>query len=149
MKPSFRHGTSRFGTSRFRVSRFRVFALVVIAGGIGGYATASAQIGSTPPTIQDGTIGRGDINPTQWRLTETQKSAIAAAVKRDNKAAEPSVSFVASVGAPVPPAIELYLLPDAILSDVPAVRSVKYTVMKNQLILVDPTNMRVVDIIPQ
>jgi hypothetical protein len=124
-----------------------MFALVLLAG-VGGFSVASAQIGSTPPTIQDGTIGRGDINPTQWRLTEAQRSAISVAVKRDRKAAEPSVSFVPSVGAPVPPAIELYLLPDTILAEVPAARSVKYTVMKNQLILVDPTNMRIVDIIP-
>ena len=109
---------------------------------------ASAQIGSTPPTIQDGTIGKGDPLATP-RLTEAQRSAIADAVRRDNKAVEPSVSFVASVGAPVPPVIELYILPDAILAEVPAAKRVKYTVMKNQLLLVDPVTMRVVDIIPQ
>lgn len=130
MKPSFCHA---------------MFALVLL----GGVGAASAQIGSTPPSIQDGTIGRGEVNPTQWRLTEAQRSAIAAAVRRDNKAAEPSISFVPSVGAPVPPAIELYMLPDAILAEVPAAKLVKYTVVKNQLILVDPTNMRVVEIITQ
>ena len=130
MKPSFRHA---------------MFALVLL----GGVGAASAQIGSPPPSVQDGTIGRGEVNPTQWRLTEAQRSAIAAAVRRHNKAAEPTISFVPSVGAPVPPAIELYLLPDAILAEVPATRTVKYTVMKNQLILVDPTNMRIVDIIQQ
>jgi hypothetical protein len=67
----------------------------------------------------------------------------------DNKAVEPTVSFVPSVGAPVPPVIELYILPDAALAQVPAAKTVKYTVVKNQLLLVDPTNMRVVDIIPQ
>src|SRR5688572_3960247 len=102
VKPSFRHMASRFG----------MFALVLLAGA----GIASAQIGSTPPTIQDGTIGRGEINPPQWRLTDAQRTEIAAAVRRDNKAAEPSISFVASVGAPVPPAIELYLLPDTILA---------------------------------
>ena len=130
MKPSFCHA---------------MFALVLL----GGVGAASAQIGSTPPSIQDGTIGRGEVNPTQWRLTEAQRSAIAAAVRRDNKAAEPSISFVPSVGAPVPPAIELYMLPDAILAEVPAAKLVKYTVVKNQLILIDPTNMRVVEIITQ
>jgi len=130
VKPSFGHA---------------MFALVLV----GGIGAASAQIGSTPPTIQDGTVGRGDINPTQWRLTEAQRSSIATAVRRDNKAVEPSISFVASVGAPVPPAIELYLLPDSVLAEMPAARTVKYTVMKNQLLLVDPTTMRVVDIIPQ
>jgi hypothetical protein len=145
VKTFFRHSTSRFGAG----------ALVILGGlgivglGIVGLGTASAQIGSTPPTIQDGTIGRGDPYSTQLRLSETQKSAIAEAVRRDNKAAEPSVSFVASVGAPVPPVIELYMLPDAILADMPAAKRVKYTVMKNQLVLVDPVTMRVVDIIQQ
>jgi hypothetical protein len=122
-----------------------MFALVLV----GAAGAASAQIGSTPPSIQEGTIGRGDPLSTELRLTEAQRSAIAAAVRRENKAAEPSVSFVASVGAPVPPVIELYLLPDAILADVPAAKRVKYTVVKNQVVLVDPTNMRVVEIIPQ
>ena len=127
-----------------------MFALVLLAGvGFGGLGLASAQIGSTPPTIQDGTIGRGDPYSTQLRLSEAQKSAIAEAVRRENKAVEPSVSFVASVGAPVPPVIELYILPDAILADVPAAKRVKYTVVKNQLLLIDPVTMRVVEIIPQ
>ncbi len=145
MKTSFRHSTSRFGAC----------ALVILGGlgivglGIVGLGTASAQIGSTPPTIQDGTIGRGDPYSAQLRLSETQKSAIAEAVRRENKAVEPSVSFVASVGAPVPPVIELYILPDAILAEVPATKRVKYTVVKNQLLLVDPVTMRVLEIIPQ
>lgn len=130
MKPSFRHG---------------MFALVLL----GGVGVASAQIGSTPPAIQDGTIGKGDPYSTQLRLSEAQKSAIAEAVRRENKAVEPSVSFVASVGAPVPPVIELYILPDAILAEVPLAKRVKYTVVKNQLLLVDPVTMRVVEIIPQ
>lgn len=137
MKTSFRHSTARSAC-----------ALVVLGGLVLGTGAASAQIGSTPPAIQDGTIGSGDPLATP-RLSETQRSAIADAVRRDNKAVEPSVSFVASVGAPVPPAIELYILPDRILSEVPAAKRVKYTVVKNQLLLVDPVTMRVVDIIPQ
>jgi hypothetical protein len=140
VKTSFRHSASRFGAC----------ALVVLGGlGIVGLGPASAQIGSTPPTIQDGTIGRGDPYSAQLRLSDAQKNAIAEAVRRDNKAVEPSVSFVASVGAPVPPVIELYILPDAILADVPAAKRVKYTVVKNQLLLVDPVTMRVLEIIPQ
>ena len=134
MKTSFRHSTSRIGAS----------ALVLL----GGLAVASAQLGSTPPAIQDSTIGSADPLATP-RLSEAQRSAIAEAVRRDNKAVEPSVSFVAAVGAPVPPAIELYILPDAILAEVPAAKRVKYTVVKNQLLLVDPVTMRVVDIIQQ
>ena len=135
MKPYFRHGTIAIGS----------LALALL----GGLGAASAQIGSTPPTIQDGTIGRGDPYSTELRLSESQKSAIADAVRRDNKAVEPSISFVVSVGAPVPPVIELYMLPDAVLAELPAAKRVKYTVVKNQLVLVDPVTMRVVDIISQ
>jgi hypothetical protein len=134
VKTSFGHSTLRLGTC----------ALVLL----GGLAAASAQIGSTPPAIQDGTIGSGDPLATP-RLSESQRAAVAEAVRRDNKAVEPSVSFVASVGAPVPPVIELYILPDKILAEVPAAKRVKYTVVKNQLLLVDPVTMRVVDIIQQ
>ena len=125
------------------------FALALLGPVTIGLGAASAQIGSTPPTIQDGTIGRGDPYSTELRLSEPQKSAIADAVRRDNKAVEPSISFVVSVGAPVPPAIELYMLPDAVLAELPAAKRVKYTVVKNELVLVDPVTMRVVDVISQ
>jgi hypothetical protein len=114
-----------------------------------GLAPASAQIGAPPPQVEDGPVVRGDMRASPLRLTQDQKNTIAEAVRRDNKAAEPAVSFVASVGAPVPPAIELYMLPDAALAKVPAAKIVKYTVINNQLVLVDPTNMRIVDVIPQ
>lgn len=125
--------------------------MMVLLGGstIAGLGVASAQLGSSPPTVEDGTITRSDPHTTQLRLSETQKGAIADAVRRENKAVEPSVSFVASVGAPVPPAIELYVLPDKVLAEVPGAKRVKYTMIKNQLVLVDPTTMRVVEIIQQ
>jgi len=125
--------------------RHGALALVLI----GGLGAASARLGSTPPAIQHGTTGKGDPQSAQLRLSDTQKSAIAEAVRRENKAVEPPPSFVVSVGAPVPPAIELYMLPDAVLAEVPAAKTVKYTVVKNQLVLVDPTTMRVVEVISQ
>jgi hypothetical protein len=125
--------------------------VLVLVGGfmIAALGPAFAQLGGTPPTIEDGTIGRTDPFSAQLRLSDSQRRAIADAVRRENKAAEPSVSFVASVGAPVPPVIELYILPDKVLAEVPGAKRVKYTVMKNQLLLIDPTTMRVVEIIQQ
>ena len=136
MKTFFRHG---------------MLAAALTSGlAFAGVATASAQVGATPPQqVEDGLAIKGDTRAAPLRFSTAQKSAIADAVRRDNKAVEPTVSFVPSVGAPVPPAIELYILPDKALAEVPAAKNVKYTVVKNQLILVDPTNMRVVEIIPQ
>ncbi len=108
---------------------------------------AFGQIGSKSPDVQMDLRGPDKLDAKQLQLTEVQKGAIAEAVRRERKAVTEPPHFVVSVGAPVPPAIELYMLPDGVLSEVPAAKSVKYTVVDNQLILVDPTTMRVVDII--
>src|SRR5260370_34923029 len=56
-------------------------------------------------------------------------------------------SFNISVGAQVPPSIELNYLPIAALSQAPEARALKYTIVQNQVVLVDPTNMRIIDVI--
>jgi hypothetical protein len=118
--------------------------------------SAFAQLGSKTPEVQNDVRGTGKellgtekLDPAQLRLTDTQKSAIAEAVRKERKAVVEPPKFVVSIGAPVPPAIELYMLPDVVLSQVPAAKSVKFTVVDNQLVLVDPTTMRVVDVIPR
>jgi hypothetical protein len=74
--------------------------------------------------------------------------AIANAVRRDAGKPASRIGFATSVGAAVPPQIELYVLPDAALAAVPDAKIVKYTTVQNQIVLVDPTTMRVVDVIP-
>lgn len=128
MKLSFRHGT----------------VVLAILAGIG---PASAQVGSSTPDLQMHVRGNEKLDPAQLRLTEVQKNAIAEAVRRERKAFVEPPKFVVSVGAAVPPVIELYLLPDGALAQVPAAKAVKYTVVDNHVVLVDPTTMRVVDVI--
>ena len=70
-------------------------------------------------------------------------------MRQDSAKAASPVNFIASVGAPVPPSIELYVLPDSILAQLPEAKAVKYTVVQNQIVLVDPTTMRVVEVIRQ
>ena len=121
--------------------------LLAMTAGIG---LALAQIDAGPAgndtRIVDPKDGIG-APAAHLRLTDQQRSAIAAAVSKENKVVTPPPSFVVQVGAPVPPAIELYILPDNALADIPAAKSVKYTVVNDQLVLVDPTTMRVVDVI--
>ncbi len=125
---------------------------MVVLAMIGSVGLASAQIDGGPTDNQkrivdpkDG-VGRA---PAQLRLTDAQRSAIVAAVRKENKVVTPPPSFVVSVGAAVPAAIELYLLPDIALANIPATKSVKYTVVQDQVVLIDPTTMRVVDVIKQ
>jgi hypothetical protein len=47
----------------------------------------------------------------------------------------------------VPPMIELYMLPDETVAGVPAAKLYKYTMVEGKVVLVDPTKMRIVDVI--
>jgi hypothetical protein len=84
-------------------------------------------------------------------LTPMQRTAILNAVRQDS--AKPSTNMPpdlpVSVGVQLPASIALKILPDAALAQAPAAKTLQYTVIKNQVVLVDPTNMRVVDIINQ
>jgi hypothetical protein len=108
--------------------------LLALASGIGGVA---AQVGAASQSQTP--------NP-QIQLDPAQRAAIVTAV-RDTKIPPPGRSFNLSVGAEVPPSIELYTLPIAALSQAPEVRNLKYTMVQNQIVLVDPLQMRVVDVI--
>jgi hypothetical protein len=79
-------------------------------------------------------------------LTPAQRSAIYAEVSKDTSKASPK-EFSAEIGADVPPMIELYTLPDDALAAVPAAKFYKYTVVENKVVVVDPTKMRVIDVI--
>ena len=110
--------------------------------GVSGPATAQ-----TPPSAS-----LGAVDPSApLQLTPAEKTAILNAVRQDN--AKPSTSTPpespVSVGVQLPPSIALKILPDAALAQAPAAKTVQYTMIGNQVVLVDPTNMRVVDIINQ
>jgi hypothetical protein len=112
---------------------------LVLATGLAG-AQTRAPDGSLP-----GAVSPAD--PAQLRLTPTQKTAILKAVREKSATLRPPTSFSIVVGEMVPPSIELYMLPDNALAEVPEAKSVKYTVLQNQVVLVDPTNMRIVDVL--
>jgi Protein of unknown function (DUF1236) len=87
-------------------------------------------------------------NPAQLQLTPAQKTAILNAVREKSANVRPSTTgFSVAVGEMVPPSIELYLLPDNALAEVPEAKAVKYTVVQNQVVLVDPTTMRIIDVL--
>jgi hypothetical protein len=79
-------------------------------------------------------------------LTEAQRSAIYATVSKDRSKMSPQ-RFPAVIGAEVPPMINLYALPDDIVSGIPAAKLYQCTVVEDKVVLVDPTRMRVVDTI--
>jgi len=121
-------------------------ALIVVCWGV---APSAAQ--TPPPSVgpADETVMHGHEMPSrsQLALTSAQKAIILELVRKDRGKPNSPINFVVSVGAPVPPSLELYLLPDAALAVVPEAKIVKYTVLQSKIVLVDPTTMRVVDVI--
>jgi hypothetical protein len=90
----------------------------------------------------------GKTNPaTKLELTPAQRTAIFNAVRRSDKKITAPAELKPSVGAEAPASMELHVLPDQALLEAPAAKAFKYTMVQNQVVLVDPTNMRVVDVI--
>ncbi len=122
--------------------RFGTLALSLVLGA--GIATAQTR---PPDGLQPPVGAVNPANPAQLQLTPAQKTAILNAVREKSANVRPSISFSVAVGEMVPPSIELYLLPDNALSQVPEAKAVKYTVVQNQVVLVDPTTMRIIDVL--
>jgi Protein of unknown function (DUF1236) len=79
-------------------------------------------------------------------LTSAQRRAIYAAVTKD-KSKTAKTGFAPKIGADVPPMLELYTLPDEIMAENQTAKFFEYTVVQDKVVLVDPTRMRVVDVI--
>jgi hypothetical protein len=120
-----------------KIARAMLICAALGATGIGG---ASAQTNDI-----DEMVSNGGVAPN-LELTPAQRSAIYQAVHRDKGRAAPN-RFATRIGADVPPMIELYALPDEVLADNPVAKLYKFTRVDEQVVLVDPTKMRVVAVI--
>jgi len=112
-------------------------ALPFIAAGVRPAAAQATNI--------DETVTTNGVAP-KLELTPAQRSAIYQEVHKDKSKVAPS-RFATNVGAEVPPMIELYMLPDDILANNPETKLYKFTRVDDQVVLVDPTNMRVIAVI--
>jgi hypothetical protein len=79
-------------------------------------------------------------------LTAAQRRGIFNAVF-EHPAKPHSSQFAPAVGALVPPTVDLIDLPDNAISSSPASTGFKYVFADNDIVVVDPVQMRVVDII--
>jgi hypothetical protein len=123
--------------------RYGMMALALLA----SVGPAAAQAGFTN--------GVGDpeskamAQPSQLRLTPAQRMAILSAVLQESAKVRPPPGLKVAVGAEVPASIELYTLPIGAMAQSPELRSLQYTMAQNQVVLVDPTTLRIVDVIHQ
>ena len=115
-------------------------ALTLIGGAV--LQTAEAQgvdAGGPSSALNGGT-------EQKLTLTPAQRRAIYDAVTKD-KSKIAKIHFPATVGAEVPPMLELHAIPDDVVAGNQTAKFFEYTVVQDKVVLVDPTRMRVVDVI--
>jgi hypothetical protein len=85
----------------------------------------------------------------QLALTQAQKMAIYNAVltQRVRTASGPAGAIAAAVGAPVSPTVMLADLPDQAGSAIAPAADLKYAMVEDDVVVVDPIRMRVVGVI--
>jgi hypothetical protein len=91
-------------------------------------------------------VGSGGTVGQSLQLSPVERSAIrnAAAAQRPHATTR---GLTAVVGAPVPPTLSLSDLPDQAASDTEGGAVLKYAMMEDEIVVVDPITMRVVDVI--
>jgi hypothetical protein len=122
-------------------SAITILVTLVLCGGLVGAAAQSTPPG--PPGTDSGVSGAIE---QKLILSPAQRMAIYDRVSKDKSKVAPK-DFSPVIGADVPPMIELYMLPDEAVAGVPAAKLYKYTMVESKVVLVDPTKMRIVDVI--
>jgi Protein of unknown function (DUF1236) len=122
-----------------------VLALLASVGIASAQNAPMAPAGTSPTAKAQDSMGK----TSNLQLSAAQKTAIFQSVTKDKVKSPPPANLQVSVGAQIPASIELYPLPANVVADVPAANPFKYTVSQNQVVIVDPTNMKVVEVIKQ
>lgn len=109
------------------------------------FLLAGMELAAAQSTDIDEVVNANGVAP-KLQLTPAQRSAIYLAVQKDRSKVAPS-RFATNVGGDVPPMIELYALPDEVEANNPVTKLYKFTRVEDQVVLVDPTHMRVIAVI--
>jgi hypothetical protein len=80
-------------------------------------------------------------------LTPTQRATIFNVITQQKEKIPPPPNFQATIGADAPASIALYLLPQEAAAAIPDGDLYKYTIVQNQVVLIDPVRMKVIDVI--
>jgi uncharacterized protein DUF1236 len=123
---------------------FARIAIVALALCAGAGIAAAQQPGPMTGTSSTATTS------TELQLTPQQRASIYDSVtKQKMTRTPPPANLHVAVGGDLPASMELYDLPPNIAADIPATKLYKYTMVQNQVVIVDPTKMKVIDIIRQ
>lgn len=91
-----------------------------------------------------------EVNPAavpHLKLTPAQKQTIYSSISSQKQQETAPSTFRVAVGAVVPTSIELQALPTTLVELIPELKEYEYAMVTNQVLLVDPKNKQVVEII--
>lgn len=83
----------------------------------------------------------------QLSLTSAQEHSIVQSVNKNAKKETAPAGFKAAVGQTVPTSIALHSFPSDATSQVPAVKPYDYAMLQDQLLIVNPQDKKIVDVI--
>jgi hypothetical protein len=83
------------------------------------------------------------------QLTPAHRTTIYQTVTRQRPAVVVEPGVEVRVGARLPRTVQVYEMPDTIVTEVPTIKRYRYVHVNNQVVLVDPDTSEVVEIIRQ
>ena len=101
-----------------------------------------------PGATAHATTGAAATND-RLNLTSAQRQEIWQNISKQAAKETPPAGFTAKVGESVPSTVKLQPLPSSLSSQVPAVKPYEYAMLQSQLLIVDPSSKKIVDIITQ
>ena len=112
----------------------------IVAALIAGASAASAQ---TTFITREPVESRTVVTTEPLQLTPVQRQTIYRMIVRERVApARPTVEY--RVGTRMPESVRLYSVPQEVAVEVPAIRSYKYMVVNDHVVLIDPATSEVV-----
>jgi len=116
--------------------RHAAMAAVLFAGA--GVASAQTTVITREP-VESRTV----ITTEPLQLTPVQRQTICRTIVRERVSpARPTVEY--RVGTRVPESVQLYSVPQEVAVEVPAIRSYKYMVVNDRVVLIDPATSEVI-----
>lgn len=113
-------------------------------------AIALLLVGAAVPAAAQTTHPGAETNPAavlDLKLSIAQKQTIYTSISSQKQKETAPPAFRAALGAVVPSSIELQALPKTIVELIPELKDYQYAMVANQVLLVDPKNKLVIEII--
>jgi hypothetical protein len=125
-----------------------IVTAAALASGIGAASAADSSAASKPtPAMQSMAKDNLSMAKDSLSLTRSQQRTAWRDISKEASTQSAPASFKASVGATIPGDIALQSVPADVASRVSSLKPYDYALLHHQLLIVNPTDKKVVDVI--